>query len=101
MGSTHKLDGGDTAGLAIRSVGDDASFDRTDNLGEIFLKSREKLMLESSVPKKIDQVPTSPNCCKGESRHKATEARERASTDVERSKPGTIRQNERNDGCVA
>lgn len=59
VGSTVKFNGSDTTRLSIRSVGDNASPDRADNLGEIFLEQR-KLMLEVRFQKNIDQVPTAP-----------------------------------------
>lgn len=79
VGSTVKFNGSDTTRLSIWSVGDDASPDGADNLGEIFLESRESLMLEVRFLKNIDlKFRRRPNCCKGEeSRHKATETRER------------------------
>lgn len=54
IGSTVKFDSGNATRLSIRSIGDDASPDRTDNLGEVFLESRENLMLEVRFPKIID-----------------------------------------------
>lgn len=54
IGSTVEFDSGNATRLSIRSVGDDASPDRADNLGEVFLESRENLMLEVRFPKIID-----------------------------------------------